>query len=768
MKARRLSLPQRNRWLWLMPSVSVLLFVAALLSFLWLLHANEQEKRRDALIEDVLWLEQAIRLQLQTNQHTLENLARQIAAGGMDDIKFRSNIRILAATSAEVTAAAQLDVQGRVERQMPIDAMAPALFSQSDLVDTRQRTLRTALPNYSPVVYSPNGSPAVILFTPIIDTGRVVGLLTVRYSLKSLLQNLVPWWIAKRYQISITDIEGRLIASKVDLNLERSDDFHVINFDAFGYTLKLRADNYKRGSGILGQALPVTLIGLSLLMLASLWSLRQHMRERLAVEQRLKRETAWRQAMEDSMRTGMTALDRHGRITYVNRAFCELIGYHERELVGAEPPLPYWPPEDAKQCADSLNAVLRGDVSSTGYTTRMMHKNGNRIDVRVYSSPLIDADGRHVGWVGSLYDITELKREREALRASQQRFVTLLNGLDAAVSVSQVSSGQLLMCNQPFRNVFGLADDGPPLCALPMVPFPQAEAADIEVYHAPSQRWYHMHRRKSAWVDGAEVWLDIAADITETRHAADLERQQAEKLQQTARLISMGEIASSLAHELNQPLSAIASYSTGGLNVLEHDKPSMGMLRQAFTKIGEQAKRAGQIIRGIREFVQKREPHRSRCDFAEMLDTVLGLLTAELRKSSVKLSVERPNAAVAVMADRVMLEQVLFNLIKNGIEAMADTPARQRRLAVRYRLDEGRVAVRIEDSGPGIGEADVARLFMPFYSTKSEGMGMGLNICRSIVESHHGHLWFEAAATGGACFCFTLPVIVEKEPAHVE
>ncbi|WP_171013894.1 PAS domain-containing sensor histidine kinase [Chitinivorax sp. B] len=770
MKLRLISLPSQARWLWAMPNLMLLMFVSALLCFLWILHANEQQERQDSLIEDVLWLEQAIRLQLQTNQYNLETFARQIAANEIDDAKFRANVRFTMTTNAEITGVAQLDVQGRIERQSPLESLDPTVLGSEGVIEKRQRTLRLALPDFSQVQIpnaSSRESPYLIAFLPIMESGRVVGLLAVRYSLKNLLQNLVPWWIAKRYQISIHEPGGRLLATKVDLGLDKTTYTHSVIFDSFGYPLELRAESYKRGSGILTEGLPAALVGLSVLMVWSLWSLRRHMRERLEAEVRLKREMAWRRSMEDSLRSGMIAIDRSGRITYANRAFCELVGYSENELLGTNAQGHYWPDESVDDNEEAFRRVLEGGASGKGYSTRLRHRDGRRFDVRVYASPLIDTDGRHVGWVGSLYDITELKREREALQASQQRFVAVLNGLDAAVSVTQISSRQLLMCNHHFRAIFNVSEDDAPLCAVPITPYGIGDTTDAEVFDPRNQRWYHVHRRRSVWVDGSEVWMDIASDITEARQAADLERQQAERLQQTARLISMGEIASSLAHELNQPLSAIASYSTGGLNVLEHDQPSLPMLRQALTKISEQARRAGQIIRGIREFVQRREPHRGRCDFREMLETVLNLLSAELRKASVRLTVDQPNETVTVMADRVMVEQVLFNLVKNAIEAMSEIPARGRRITINCDLIEDKLTVRIQDSGSGISEAELARLFMPFYTTKAEGMGMGLNICRSIIESHRGHLWAEPNPNG-ACFCFTLPAIREKELTHAE
>ncbi|WP_438833126.1 sensor histidine kinase [Chitinibacter bivalviorum] len=176
-----------------------------------------------------------------------------------------------------------------------------------------------------------------------------------------------------------------------------------------------------------------------------------------------------------------------------------------------------------------------------------------------------------------------------------------------------------------------------------------------------------------------------------------------------------------------------------------------------------QAKRAGQIIRGIREFVQRRAPHRKRCEIADLLETVQTLLNAEVKKSQVKLTVSDVSELPPIYADAVMLEQVIFNLMKNAIEAMADTPVSQRTLDVNVRREHDMLAVTIADRGTGINPEQMEQLFKPFYTTKGSGMGMGLNICRSIIEHHHGRLWVEANPQGGSCFNFTLPLSLESE-----
>ena len=259
-------------------------------------------------------------------------------------------------------------------------------------------------------------------------------------------------------------------------------------------------------------------------------------------------------------------------------------------------------------------------------------------------------------------------------------------------------------------------------------------------------------------------WMASVLDVTERRRAEELARQQQEQLQHTSRLVTMGEMASTLAHELNQPLAAIASYNAGCLNLLAAGQADREDIRKALEKLGVQAQRAGRIIRRVHEFVRKSEPQRTPCDLREVIDDCLGFIEAEARKRRVTIEAELP-AVPPVLADRLMLEQVLLNLIRNGMDAMAATPASLRVLKVRLEPGDGEVAIAVADNGCGISPEAREKMFTAFFTTKPEGMGVGLSICRSIIEFHRGRLWAEDNAASpagrGTIFRFTLPL----EPA---
>ena len=256
-------------------------------------------------------------------------------------------------------------------------------------------------------------------------------------------------------------------------------------------------------------------------------------------------------------------------------------------------------------------------------------------------------------------------------------------------------------------------------------------------------------------------WMASMLDITERKRTEELARQQQEQLQFTARLVTMGEMASTLAHELNQPLAAIASYNTGCLNLLSSPDCKADEIRPALEKIGVQAQRAGRIIRRVHDFVRKSEPKRAPCQIAEVIDDCLGFIEADARKRHVRIECEVPPQP-DILADRLMLEQVLLNLMRNGMDAMIGTPEQQRLLQLTVANRDGILEIQVRDQGCGIAPEISDKLFTAFFTTKPDGMGIGLSICRSIIEFHRGRLWAENNAhslTGsGTIFHITLPL----------
>ena len=280
---------------------------------------------------------------------------------------------------------------------------------------------------------------------------------------------------------------------------------------------------------------------------------------------------------------------------------------------------------------------------------------------------------------------------------------------------------------------------------------------DVQVYEAPLMDPAGRH----------QGWMGSIIDITEAKAAARLARAQDESMARTGRLVTLGEMASTLAHELNQPLGAIASYAAGGMNLIEAGQQGSPQVRLAFEKLSVQARRAGLIIRRIQDFVKKREPRLVPLDLGEVAADAIDLMAAEAREMRARLVLDLPAEGVeAVMADRILIEQVMVNLIRNGLEAMAQGPRAGDRLEVRLRSEGGMVRLDVADQGPGIAEEIVTQLYDPFTSTKSQGMGMGLKICRSIMEMLKGSLSHQPNPGGGTIFTVRLPIVQDlpEEP----
>ena len=488
---------------------------------------------------------------------------------------------------------------------------------------------------------------------------------------------------------------------------------------------------------------------------------------RKLAEQTLASETAFRRAMEDSIWTGMRAIDTEGRITYVNPAFCRLTGYEASDLVGAMPPYPYWPHEDYPVLMSQTAAVLAGTAPTTGLTQRIRRRDGALMQIALYLSPLIDERGRQSGWMASMADITEPNRIRQELADAHVRFTTVLDELGAAVSVAPLApkasiDEPLLFANRQYRAIFGTSGRGHRelLTGGPS----GSDWVAREVFVARAERWFEVRSRRIVWVDGDPVRLVVANDITAARHAREVQEQQVEQLQQTSRLVTMGEMASSIAHELNQPLSAISNYASGLAARLKRNAGAPGVgpeVLDAIDKTARQAQRAAAVIRRIRDFVKRSEPERRRVRVAAIVADALGLARIAAKRRRIVIVPRIAPHLPDLMADPILIEQVLINLLKNGIDAMEQQPRGELTLTVT--AGEGQVRFAVADQGPGLRPDLQDRLFEPFYTTKPDGMGIGLNICRSIVESHGGRLWAEDNIPHGCVFQFVLPAATTRD-----
>jgi len=763
----------------MMPNAAVGVFIVSMIVLVWLLQTREFDQQMAALARDVQWAEQTLRLHLQGDREFLQELAHEASDGQLASARFKDRSAQYLAINPHLSRIDWIDADKSIREA--VTAASAVHEAGGPLAHPEQLEGFLALhgldrPVYTKAYSSSHFGPSFEILVPVRRGPDFMGAMVAEYTVSGILGYLVPAWFSEKYHLALSGEGGQLLAQNAVAHPRNEDLDYSLDFDPPGNGVQMHVTAYRTDTSF-AKELPILLIaGLSLLVVWSLWSLRNNLARRIRAEDALRAESHFRKAMEESMPTGMCAIDMHGHITYVNAAFCNMVGYAPQELIGAAAPYPYWSPEDQAQHARTLQRTLAGEVPRGGIESRLRRKSGGLFDARIYEAPLVDASGRQAGWMASVHDITEQRRARAELEASHQRFMTVLDGLDAAIYVASLDADEILFANKAFKNIYGYDAVGRNCWQVTSACHPDParfiaaarqlaphqtplELHEAELQNGLNGHWYQLRERAIQWVDGRVVRMEIATDITDRMKMQELNSQQLERLQQTSRLITMGEMASSLAHELNQPLSAIANYNMGCVNRLQAKDFRPEELLAAMQKASVQAERAGKIIRRVRDFVKKSEPNRGPVQIAEIIEEVIGFAEIEARKAGVRVSISISPELPAAFADKLMIEQVVLNLVKNGIEAMHDTPRKARELAIRARANgKDFIEVNVADRGHGVLVETAEKLFTPFYTTKPEGMGMGLNICRSIIEFHHGRLWTVANPGGGSVFSFTLPV----------
>ncbi len=810
---RRQSAARQDRFATLGPLISVLLFLAAIISAFWYLRNEEFDRQQESVKRDTEISQQQIRLRLIENQEQLVRIAREISTRSIEVDDFLEHAGSFTRERPEIThllwlgadrsrkagyAANNFLSEGvlgeNASASFPVDGKP----SEPETAFAAARTLRQ--PMYSRPFTDNQGQAVFQVHLPLIDRSAFSGTLVAEYSVDALMRYFVPVEVANRHAITLLDAQDRTLASTVTPMpgrvAPRATLVHEIPIAPAGNGLVLRGEGYRTSIGLIGNTLFWMVAALSVLTVWMLLGTWRHMARRLQMQSALVSETNFRRAMENSMLTGMRAMDMEGRITYVNPAFCAMTGFSDADLIGRKPPFPHWPADRFEENNRLLQQELQGRSPAGGIEVKVLRRDGSVFDSRMYVSPLIDPKGQQTGWMTSMTNITEAKRIRDQLSASHERFTTVLEGLDAAVSVLSVQQGELLFANRSYRLWFGADSQGHALLAggEPGAQF-QADAEDAvdnlgglptqeltdagsdmrEVLIEPLQKWFDVRARYLQWTDGRLAQMLIATDITARRKALAPAASQAETAQVTRRLVTMGEMASSVAHELNQPLTAITNYCNGMVTRVRNDAIEKPDLIAALEKTSRQAERAGQIIQRIRAFVKRSEPVRQAASAQTIIDDAVDLAGIELRRRNVAIQTYVAQRLPPLMVDPILIEQVVLNLLKNAAEAIdtAQLPTARRKIELRvvprHTPDEGGVIeFSVTDMGPGLAPEVIARMYEAFFSTKVDGLGIGLSLCRSIIESHRGRMratnLYNGSTPVGCRFSFTLPV----ETARVE
>lgn len=658
-----------QRWfLWLI--LAVLVF-ALLITVVWLAGRHEVEQVQASLDRDTADAVSDLRIGLQRNAQSL----RATQASGLDRTHWPEAAASLLREHREWLRLEWRDAALRpleaanTPYRMRLIAEESRGTDQPDVALACTAARKLGAPAYSPSHFVPvlgGGGIEVMELCVPIDAG---GFLVASYSLRDTLIELVGPTLTRGQEVAFTETDGtRLVA----LGTSRRTGTRVFTsqqlIDLPGAALMLRVDGWRAAPDLFPNVLTALVTGISIALVSVLVLLARDTRRRLRAERDLADALAFRKAMEDSVITGLRARDLQGRITYVNPAFCEMVGFSPEELMadsGESPEVPYWPTELAHEYQQRQARRLAGGMPPReGFESVFMRKDGTRFPVLIFEAPLINAQRVQTGWMSAFIDISEQRRIEELSRASQER------------------------------------------------------------------------------------------------------------LQASARLATVGEMASLLSHELTQPLAAIASYATGSLNMLgPHAKGEQAEVAMAVRRIAEQADRAGQVIRSVHDFVRRRDRTREAVAPQALIDAVLPLVRLQARKLGVIIEVVLEDRLPQAMCDRTLVEQVLLNLARNAMQAM-DTPDNAGERVLRLRVARavavggtgaGAEDVRrwlefsVADLGSGISEEVASRLFTPFFTTRADGMGLGLSLCRTVVEQHGGVLLFEPNRPRGTVFRFTLP-----------
>ncbi|SAL45064.1 ATPase [Caballeronia arvi] len=477
----------------------------------------------------------------------------------------------------------------------------------------------------------------------------------------------------------------------------------------------------------------------------------------------------------------IVAHDMNDRITFWNRGAEALYGFPANEAIGQ--PIQRMTQSTSPVPHAQIHAELLRSGRWDGEITRVRH-DGSEIVIASRAALLRDAKGLPRAVLATSNDITqrkrmeaELQRQRDALKRSEA-FLLDAQRLSRTGSIAtRLPAGTMWWSDEAYRIFDYPRDMTPSIDAI----LARAHAEDIEIVRGahqaaesgvseidvehrlllPDGSVKHVHfvaHRASTESDGDE-YVGALMDVTETKLAQEALARSTAELAHVTRVTMLGELAASIAHEVTQPLAAIVTSGGAGLRWLDRAQPEIAEAQQSITQMIRDAKRASEVIARIRAMAKKRDSQPAMLDVNEIVGETIELVRRELARHRVDVRTDLATPSPTVSCDRVQLQQVLINLIMNAAQAMSgvDGPRVLRIATGASASDAGHVQITVQDSGTGISEDNARRLFDAFFTTKAEGMGMGLSICRSIIESHGGRIWAEAPDEGGARLCFVLP-----------
>lgn len=465
-------------------------------------------------------------------------------------------------------------------------------------------------------------------------------------------------------------------------------------------------------------------------------------------------------------------IDPSGRVQHWNAGAERLFGWAEEEVLGRDG----W---FLQQPRDVQGGDLGAGVRAGHY--RLIRKDGTIFSANVTTSPVYADDGALVGYGRVVHDVTEaMARERElALHVAQMRTV-IETVPDAMVMIDE--NGIIQSFSPAAEALFGYeAAEACGQNVSMLMPEPDASRHDgyLMRYHRTGERRIIGHKRRvlgkrkdgttfphelyvgEALSDGTKVFTGFLRDLTEREQRESALRELQAELVRISRVTAVGTIATALAHDLNQPLAAVVNYVQASAALLESPGTEIATVRAALNEAASEALRAGDIVHKLREFITSGETAKSLVAADDLVGHACELGAAGSRAGAPTIRISVPSALPVVLADPVQIQQVIFNLVRNAVVAVG--PKEDGLIELSASVEDGQVRFEVRDNGPGLAPERIARLFEPLAGTATGGMGLGLAICRTIIEAHAGRLWHEHAPGGGAVFQFTLPVAEDSD-----
>jgi PAS domain S-box-containing protein len=473
-----------------------------------------------------------------------------------------------------------------------------------------------------------------------------------------------------------------------------------------------------------------------------------------------------------------------GGLTFVNKRTADYLSLpNDHPLrfgidIGAQwdAHIPLLHPDDQEESREAWLTCLRTGEAAE-FSQRVSNAQGGYRWFLSRAEPLRASDGTLLQWVGVNLDIEDLMRAQEALRESERSARSAIDGIAGLVAV-MAPNGELETVNRQVFEYFGrpleelkkwATSDAVHPEDLPfgVENFTRAMASGIP-YHYDQRlrrfdgeyRWFDIHGLPISDDSGRITrWYVLLTDIEDRVQAlARLEQMQSDFAHMN-RVSTMGELAASLSHEIAQPIASARNNARAAQNFLDMQPSDLSEVREALNCVVGDTDRAGDIVERIRDHIKKTPPRKEHFDLNEAINEVIVLGRSAIIKNGVSVQTRLSEGLPPIHCDRVQLQQVVLNLILNAAEAMGSIEAEPRELLISTEQHHRGVLVAVHDSGPGIHLAHLDRIFEAFYTTKSRGVGMGLSICRSIIDAHGGRLWAEVSAPRGTIFQFTLPVI---------